>query len=459
MNAEPTITVLACKRRRAAAILFYCGFLIWFTFIAASRWNGVPADTSFTRPGDTLFGEPLDPELDRTPELLVALAAIPNERFSPPDGVHWPPGEPIRPENALQGPWTPKSLPYLQAIIDLLNTPDIQRALSLVAAIRPGVCVVTCESRERIKYVQDLLCARAGYRHAGQHDVDAACDDLEILLRFAGLCMSSPNTEGLGNGRNAEAKAETEISRMVFANDLTRTQANRLITLLSSNLPDDHVLWHRHVEALASWHLAELDQTYTIDNAGDGWLVLSRIDMLNNDPSSYPRCGLWNCFSPLFNSRRTVAGKIARVRQELEAVDKLARPDILRALADFNQHVPFNLLDGPLLNGWTSADYIHHWDALARQIGLRRATIAGIALSAYRGEHDEYPRSLEPLVGDYLDAIPLDPYSNEPLLYFWKPEEDDYMLYSVGTNMVDDGGGRGSKTSADDIVFGHTRPE
>ncbi len=65
--------------------------------------------------------------------------------------------------------------------------------------------------------------------------------------------------------------------------------------------------------------------------------------------------------------------------------------------------------------------------------------LAALALSAYKHQHGAYPETLSALVPEYLSAIPIDPFSDEPLCYRLD-ERDGYVLYSVGENGIDDGG-------------------
>lgn len=44
----------------------------------------------------------------------------------------------------------------------------------------------------------------------------------------------------------------------------------------------------------------------------------------------------------------------------------------------------------------------------------------------------------ELLEKEYLKTVPMDPYSDKPLVY--KKIDDGFMLYSVGSNFIDDGG-------------------
>jgi hypothetical protein len=79
--------------------------------------------------------------------------------------------------------------------------------------------------------------------------------------------------------------------------------------------------------------------------------------------------------------------------------------------------------------------------------GLRRAgddettiglTRIALLLKAYRGERGEYPPSLDELQNQAGKELPLDPWSGKPFQY--RREASGFILYSVGSNKVDDGG-------------------
>ncbi len=74
----------------------------------------------------------------------------------------------------------------------------------------------------------------------------------------------------------------------------------------------------------------------------------------------------------------------------------------------------------------------------------RQSIITAIALRRYRLAHSHYPDSLDKLVPDYLATLPQDYYGMQPLQY--RPVEgDQFLLYSVGENGLDDGGDSASK--------------
>jgi competence protein ComGC len=74
-----------------------------------------------------------------------------------------------------------------------------------------------------------------------------------------------------------------------------------------------------------------------------------------------------------------------------------------------------------------------------------QATVTILALRRWRLEKNEYPANLDELVAaGYLKELPADPFSDKTLVY--KKTDDDFTLYSVGSNFKDDGGKSGVDT-------------
>jgi hypothetical protein len=72
-------------------------------------------------------------------------------------------------------------------------------------------------------------------------------------------------------------------------------------------------------------------------------------------------------------------------------------------------------------------------------LAMRRTSIAALAVERFRRAHsEEAPATLAVLVPEYLAAIPLDPFSGQPLGY--RRNVEDYVVYSIAQNHADDGG-------------------
>ena len=78
------------------------------------------------------------------------------------------------------------------------------------------------------------------------------------------------------------------------------------------------------------------------------------------------------------------------------------------------------------------------------------ALVTTVALQRYENDKGQFPRRLEQLVSaGYLDSVPMDPYSDGPLIY--RRTEGDFVLYSLGPDFDDDGGLH-SKWGPDEVL-------
>jgi hypothetical protein len=81
-----------------------------------------------------------------------------------------------------------------------------------------------------------------------------------------------------------------------------------------------------------------------------------------------------------------------------------------------------------------------------------RAAAVAVAALRFRNEHGRLPATLEELVPEYLDHVPLDPWTGSPLVY--AAGDDRATIYSVGENGLDDGGPQDDvESTSDDRSF------
>ena len=76
------------------------------------------------------------------------------------------------------------------------------------------------------------------------------------------------------------------------------------------------------------------------------------------------------------------------------------------------------------------------------------ATATAIAIERYRRKTGTLPARLDQLAPEYLPEVPVDLFDGQPLRYVVR--EQQYLLYSVGQNRVDDGG---QDDQQQDLVF------
>ncbi len=77
---------------------------------------------------------------------------------------------------------------------------------------------------------------------------------------------------------------------------------------------------------------------------------------------------------------------------------------------------------------------------------------ADLAIRLYKHEKGELPSELRSLVPEYLTAVPVDPYSAQPLVY--RPKSGgEFVLYSVGFDGQNNGGTFGSPTDYNNAQY------
>lgn len=87
---------------------------------------------------------------------------------------------------------------------------------------------------------------------------------------------------------------------------------------------------------------------------------------------------------------------------------------------------------------------------------LDRCARIAVAIERFKIDRKNSPAALADLVPAYLNAIPEDPYSGQPLMF--TSTANSYTIYSVGTNLKDDGGDLTSEMQSEKARFSRTRP-
>lgn len=83
---------------------------------------------------------------------------------------------------------------------------------------------------------------------------------------------------------------------------------------------------------------------------------------------------------------------------------------------------------------------------------VRSLNLTAIAIEQHWRRHGKLPETLDQLVPAFLKSVPLDPMDGAPLRYRLNPG-GGFRLYSVGTNLVDDGGTGSLNSEGMDLVF------
>ena len=117
------------------------------------------------------------------------------------------------------------------------------------------------------------------------------------------------------------------------------------------------------------------------------------------------------------------------------ALEKMKRiDDELRRMVG-EQALPWNknMLTALLAPAMTKAT-----ETTARCLALQRSLRAAVAMERHFRATGERPPALADLVPEYLDAVPIDPFSGRLLQL--KVTDDSYLIYATGKDGVDNGG-------------------
>lgn len=150
---------------------------------------------------------------------------------------------------------------------------------------------------------------------------------------------------------------------------------------------------------------------------------------------------------------------VTKRRQALEGIDQETKTRIARA------RKPLRLIAGLIINtrrtitrnigdvllGNLMPAFVIANSAQVRNQIRRDEIRIGFSLAAFHADHGKYPQTLDELAPKYLAEVPLDQYTEKPLVYV--PREDGFLIYSIGPNGKDDGGRTRGAANEDDIPF------
>jgi len=86
----------------------------------------------------------------------------------------------------------------------------------------------------------------------------------------------------------------------------------------------------------------------------------------------------------------------------------------------------------------------------------RRITVTAIAVKRYQLRHQSYPGNLEALVPEFLAEVPRDPVDGHPLRYQML-SDGTFLLYSIGSDNVDNGGDPTATPGSKTFGWQHSR--
>jgi len=176
-----------------------------------------------------------------------------------------------------------------------------------------------------------------------------------------------------------------------------------------------------------------------VADAMQGWIVEDRAVT-----------GMWRLHDRLTKEQtRTLLDRLRRLEAEREPFDTLRKREM--AWQEYGLGIGFRMV-GRLMGKDLFADST---DAVVL-FGMRcqarmRTLICTLAVHLRAIDHGSEPEALAALVPDYLDQLPTDPFTRQPLRY--RNDAKGHLIYSVGPDKKDDGGRAGDSHSSGDILI------
>ncbi len=179
----------------------------------------------------------------------------------------------------------------------------------------------------------------------------------------------------------------------------------------------------------------EIQRTFNYHPKGRGKLSLRRAIAYSN-----PCCDL--SFSKMLHSILTCpdSNEVCRIVSSVcdyyqNIVDKTPY-EIRLSEAEFENNLEKIKNKQPIFNSFIPLLRPFFYHGLKAQSD---ALVTVIAVKRYKADHNTYPDNLEVLLKDkYLEKLPKDPFSDGLLVY--RLLNDEFELYSVGVDFIDDGG-------------------
>jgi len=177
-----------------------------------------------------------------------------------------------------------------------------------------------------------------------------------------------------------------------------------------------------------------IDDVFTDDGKGNGKIVHSRLKAQMGETISYPKAFAVALWHP---DKRDTEERLQRIAAHVNATMKVTPWQLDEQGTDFQEEIVKCAGRNYYLRRLGSVRFLY--EIQHQQTAYADALAATLGILRYRADRGEYPANLRQLVGaGYLIALPRDPYSDGPLVY--RKTEDDFTLYSVGTDFEDNDG-------------------
>ena len=281
------------------------------------------------------------------------------------------------------------------------------------------------------------------YRKQGR--VQESIDDCVAIARVGSHLQGKGTLIEQLVGLGICAIARDETLRLLDTQKLSAADLQNLQNRLSRVYPDGYPLMNMEGERL--FFMDVVQRSFTDGGPGGGHLIPGWWDELQVMTASGGDTGDKRFLMPFYTAASMVhAGRDATEAKAKKLYDLQSK---LAGMTPNQVHASDLKMPDEILNSMPRHRYFLlqiHMPALARASELayrgkmgHESSLTVLALKRWQLQKDEYPETLNELIAaGFLSELPMDPYSDKPLVY--RKTDEDFILYSVGPNFKDDDG-------------------
>jgi membrane protease YdiL (CAAX protease family) len=312
-----------------------------------------------------------------------------------------------------QGSQKPYYWPELSGSIMLAALPDIAWVRNAVFALCARSQLYAADGELENAFSDLITCFRLGAHFTGRH---------VLVTQLVGI-----STRGRAMKGAFSILANTQVELGMLRHLQTRLEQLRADGIYSLDFTAERLFFHDSIQLM-----------FTDDGRGDGYIpeIALRIP------------GPWKSFLPSFSeqqkrdllrlSRRRTTMLVDKLFDRLAEAAKMTAWQFQNDENRVKTHIE-TIIERNAYIAILTPNYVKILGMASRMQTDLEALIATIAILLYEADRGQLPSSLEMLVDEgYLKALPLDSYSDGPLVY--KRTDSVFVLYSLGADFDDDGG-------------------
>ena len=297
---------------------------------------------------------------------------------------------------------------------------------------RGGLVVDTMEVLPSYKSLTRAMRWQILYK-AYNGDIDTALSDSVALMRFGGHLQGHGLLIEQLVGIAMEALAQNAIFMLLEHVDVPADVLKRAQEELDKQFGKQELGFSMEAEKVL-WYDA-IQRTFTDDGQGSGRMLARGLPYVATDDWKE---NLWRLVSFSYPDKQGMVANIDRYFGRFAEIIA-ETPWDLRDEAIDEQEGKEDVQITPIMLKINTPAYRRVSQQAWRNKTGRQALLTVLAIIRYEKEKDQYPASLDGLVeAGYLKELPMDSYSDGPLIY--QKTEGEFLLYSLGTNLTDEGG-------------------